>query len=67
MTVCHDSGFHYRFQPAKTTPILQDNEEVSDEEFKKNSDINQQFFEDFWSLQKYLMDVSELAYYSQTP
>lgn len=37
LTVCHDSGFHYRFQPTKTTPILKhDDELIDDEEFRKN-------------------------------
>lgn len=62
LTVCHDSGFHYRFQPIKATPILKNDDElIDDEEFRKNETINSSFFEDFWQLQNYFQDPNCLG------
>ena len=62
LTICHDSGFHYRFQPMKITPILKENDEKFDEEFKNRESINEKYFENFWELQRFFGDPNELAY-----
>lgn len=56
----HDSGFHYRSIPAKASEWEKIN--LNEEEMKDDMahEITYEFYEEFWDMQKYFMDLGEL-------
>ena len=51
---CHDSGFHFHAQPAKASEY-ESIEDVKEDESLIHG-VNFEFYEQFWSLQKWLIE-----------
>jgi hypothetical protein len=61
LPLCHDSGFHYRAVPAKASEWERVN--LNEEELRDGLSvgITYEFYEEFWEMQKYFMDLGELV------
>lgn len=59
INLCHESGFDYRPGTVHTNTKIQIQEGLL-ESFKQ-SNISIEFYDDFWELQRYFMDIHELT------
>ena len=54
LTLCHDSGFHYRATVANTEELNEDKNSFFED--YKDPVFTLQFFQEFWELQRYFMN-----------
>ncbi len=61
LPLCHDSGFHYRSLPAR--PNDWEKAKLADdaETDSMAPEVTYEFYEQFWELQRYFMEVGELG------
>ena len=66
--MCNDSSFHYRSAPAHASDW--DKTPPSNDEHLRHealTEVTFAFYEEFWDMQKYFMDISELAVSGNAP
>lgn len=67
LPLCHDSGFHYRAVPAKASEWERINLNEEDLKDGLSLGITYEFYEEFWEMQRFFMDLGELVATGSAP